>query len=189
MTIAYSTFTDQELLALLRQSDTIAFTEVYDRYWKVLYALAYNRLRDAQSAEDVVHDVLVSLWKNRLVAEVEHLNAYLARATKYMVFHVIKRSQKFAHDEHAMGRAELVLDQEDLEDRLHYKRLLEMVNREVELLPEKCRLVFKYSREEYLSVKEIAEKMNVSTSTVENQMNKALKTLRKNVKNSHLILF
>ncbi|ACU04007.1 RNA polymerase sigma-70 factor [Pedobacter heparinus] len=186
---AYSTYTDQELTALLKSGDEYAFTEVYNRYWRVLYALAYNRLRDTQSAEDIVHDVLVSIWKNRATAEVEHLNAYLARATKYMVFHVIKRAQKFSHDEHAMDNAELVIDQEDIEDRLHYKRLLEMVNTEVEMLPEKCRLVFKYSREEQLSVKEIAEKMNVSTSTVENQMNKALNILRKNVKNIHLILF
>lgn len=186
---AYSTYSDQELVALLKEGDAVAFTEVYDRYWKTLYALAYNRLREIQSAEDVVHDVLVSLWKNRETAEVEHLNAYLATATKYMVFHVIKRAKKFSKDEHVMNHAELLIDQEDLEDRLHYKRLLDMVNREVELLPEKCRLIFKYSREEHLSVKEIAEKMNISTSTVENQMNKALNTLRKNVKNAHLILF
>lgn len=185
----YGTYHDEELLALLKQGDNAAFTAVYNRYWKVLYALAYNRLRDTQSAEDVVHDVLVSLWKNRETVEVEHLNAYLARATKYMVFHVIKRSQKFSHDEQVMDNAELTMDHEDLEDRLHYKRLLELVNQEVELLPEKCRLVFKYSREDHLSVKEIAEKMNVSTSTVENQMNKALNTLRKNVRNAHLILF
>lgn len=185
----YSTYTDRELTALLKAGDAAVFTEIYDRYWKVLYALSYNRLRHTQTAEDVVHDVLVSLWKNRETVEVEHLNAYLARATKYMVFHVIRRDQKFSHDEHVMDHAELLIDQEDLEDRLHYKRLLEMVNNEVELLPERCRLVFKYSREAHMSVKEIAEKMNVSNSTVENQMNKALSILRKKVKNSHLILF
>ncbi|WP_316793007.1 RNA polymerase sigma-70 factor [Pedobacter frigoris] len=185
----YSAYTDQELTALLKQRDHMAFTEVYDRYWKVLYALAYNRVRDTQSAEDIVHDVLVSLWNNSATAVVDNLSAYLATATKYMIFHLMKREKKFSHEEHAMEHAELMMDQEDIEDRLHYKRLLEMLNEEVEKLPEKCRLVFKYSRNEHMSNKEIAEKMDISTSTVENQMNKALSTLRGKVKNSHFILF
>jgi len=185
----YSAYTDQELTALLKQGDQVAFTEVYNRYWKTLYAIAHNRLRNIQSSEDVVHDVLVSLWHNRETAVVESLSAYLATATKYMIFHLMKRSKKFSQEEHAMDHAELIMDQEDLEERVHYRRLLEMVAKEVEKLPEKCRLVFKYSREEHLSVKEIAEKMDVSTSTVENHMNKALTTLRGKVKNSHFILF
>ncbi|MES2456406.1 MAG: RNA polymerase sigma-70 factor [Bacteroidota bacterium] len=185
----YSAYTDQELTALLKQGDQVAFTEVYNRYWKTLYAIAHNRLRNIQSSEDVVHDVLVSLWHNRETAVVESLSAYLATATKYMIFHLMKRSKKFSREEHAMDHAELIMDQEDLEERVHYRRLLEMVAEEVEKLPEKCRLVFKYSREEHLSVKEIAEKMDVSTSTVENHMNKALTTLRGKVKNSHFILF
>lgn len=185
----YSSYTDQELIALLKQRDHAAFNEIYGRYWKILYAVAYNRLRDNQSAEDVVHDVLVSLWNHRDTAEIDNLAGYLATATKYMVFHMMKRAQKFSREEHEMDQAGQILDQEDIEDRLHYKHLLELVNAEVERLPEKCKLIFKYSREEHLSTKEIAEKLNVSTSTVENQMNKALKTLRSSVKNSHLILF
>lgn len=186
---AYGPYNDQDLVALLKQGDELAYTEVYNRYWKTLYAIAYNRLRNIQSAEDVVHDVLVSLWNNRQTAEVGNLSAYLATATKYMIFHLVKRAKKFSHEEYAMDNAELIHDQEDLEDRLHYKRLLEMVNQEVDKLPEKCRLIFKYSREDHLSVKEIADKMDISTSTVENQMNKALNTLRTKVKNSHMILF
>ncbi|WP_285057539.1 RNA polymerase sigma factor [Pedobacter ginsengisoli] len=186
---AHGAYTDRELVALLKGGDEAAFTEVYERYWKTLYAIAYNRLRNNQTAEDVVHDVLVSLWKHRDTAEIENLSGYLARATKYMVFHVMKRSRKFSTEEHEMEQAEQIRDREDLEDRLHYKRLLEMISEEVEKLPEKCRLVFKYSREDQLTNKAIAEKMDISQSTVENQMNKALKTLRGKVKNSHLILF
>lgn len=185
----YIAYTDQELVALLRQGEDAAFSEIYERYWKTLYAVAYNRLRNNQSAEDVVHDVLVSLWNHRDTAEIDNLAGYLATATKYMVFHMMKRAQKFSREEHQMDQAGQILDQEDIEDRLHYKRLLELVNAEVERLPEKCKLIFKYSREEHLSTKEIAKKLNVSTSTVENQMNRALKILRSSVKNSHLILF
>lgn len=185
----YHKISDAELTVLLKSGDQIAFTEVYDRYLKVLYAIAYNRLRNTQTAEDVVHDVLVSLWKNRDSAEIENLSAYLATATKYMIFHKIKRLQKFSSEAFDSEHLDLVMDNEDLEDRIHYKRLLEMVNEEVEKLPKKCRLIFKYSREEHLSNKEISEKLDISTSTVENQINTALSRLRKKVKNAHLILF
>nr|WP_121273654.1 RNA polymerase sigma-70 factor [Pedobacter schmidteae] len=186
---AYNSFKDYELTALLKDGDRTAFTEIYDRYWKTLYAIAYNRLRNTQSAEDVVHDVLVSLWNNRETAEVEQLGAYLATATKYMIFHLIKRANKFLTENDGMDELYFVAIQDDMVDRLHYKRLLEMVNDEVEQLPEKCRLVFKYNREAHMTNKEIAEKMNISTSTVENQMNKALTILRQKVKNGHMILF
>lgn len=185
----YATLSDAELTTLLKEGNAAAFTEIYNRYWRTLYGLSYNRLRDLQSAEDVVHDVLVSLWKNRETAVVENMTAYLATATKYKIFHLLKRTMKFSVDEHDQEKAENILDTEDMEDRLHYRRLLELVNEEVEKLPEKCRLIFKYSREENLSVKEIAEKMDISTSTVENQMNKALTRLRAKVKNLHLVLF
>jgi RNA polymerase sigma-70 factor (ECF subfamily) len=60
--------------------------------------------------------------------------------------------------------------------------LLQALSEEVENLPEKCRLVFKYSREQNMPIKQIAEEMNLSTSTVENHLNKALKKLREVVK-------
>lgn len=185
----HSNRSDQELVTALKGGDVGAFDEIYNRNWHILYGIAYNRLRNTQSAEDVVHDVLVSLWKNRDTAEIDKLSAYLATATRYMIFNVIKRARKFSVDLHHLEQAEEIIDAEDIEARLHYKRILDLVNQEVDKLPEKCRLIFRYSRDEQLSVKEIAEKMKISPSTVENQINKALKTLKKKVTNIHLILF
>ena len=70
----------------------------------------------------------------------------------------------------------------ELENALHNKCLLEFVSREVDVLPERCKMIFKYSREKGMTNKEIAMEMNITSKTVENQINKALHHLRFSMK-------
>lgn len=168
---------NNELLRLLRSDDQLAFTEIYNRYWQTLYAVAYNRLRDQQKSEDVVHDVFSSLWSNRHKSEINNPGAYLATAVKFRVLANIRKEllkQNYIQHPSHSDPAESY----DISETLHYKRLLQAVNEEVENLPERCRLVFKYSREDNMPLKQIASEMNLSTSTVENHLNRALKRLR-----------
>ncbi len=168
---------NNELLRLLRSDDQLAFTEIYNRYWQTLYAVAYNRLRDQQKSEDVVHDVFSSLWSNRHKSEINNPGAYLATAVKFRVLANIRKEllkQNYIQHPSHSDPAESY----DISEALHYKRLLQAVNKEVENLPERCRLVFKYSREDNMPLKQIASEMNLSTSTVENHLNRALKRLR-----------
>ena len=173
----YQLYDNNLLLDLLSKNDELAFTELYSRYWKKLFAVAYNRLKEIQSAEDIVHDVFVSLWANRGKSEVDSLENYLATATKYMVLAKIKKIQK----ERKYTNEPLQVRVVDLpiESSLHYKRILEIIKAEVERLPEKCRIIFKYSRDEGMPVRMIAHKLDISPKTVENQLNKALKQLKR----------
>jgi len=172
----YQLYTNQMLLDLLAESDELAFTELYNRFWKKLFAIAYNRLNETPAAEDIVHDVFVSLWTNREKNQIESLDNYLATVTKYMVLAKIKAKVKeriYTKRSSPTPVAEL-----PVEASLHYKRMLEIVKEEVEKLPEKCRLIFNYSRNEGMHVRQIAEQLNLSPKTVENQLNKALKQLK-----------
>lgn len=179
--IKLDALSNSDLLDLLRSGEHGAFEEIYTRYWKILYAIAYNRLRDRQKSEDVIHDVLSALWNNRHTSEINNLNAYLATAVKFRVLETIrKESHKQAFIEQT-SQAELQ-ESHDLAEALHRKRLLQALHEEVEKLPEKCRLVFKYSREQNMPIKQIALEMDLSTSTVENHLNRALKRLREIVK-------
>lgn len=182
----YQLYDNNELLDLLSKDDQSAFTELYNRYWKKIFSIAYNRLKEIQSAEDIVQDVFTSLWANRQKAEIESLENYLATATKYMVLAKIKNTQKartYSNDTHQTKVIEF-----PIETSLHYKRILEIINTEVEKLPEKCKLVFKYSRNDGMSAKLIAKKLDISPKTVENQLNKALRQL-KHATHSFLGLF
>jgi RNA polymerase sigma-70 factor (ECF subfamily) len=172
----YSSYDNVALLELLSTGDEYAFTEIYDRFSKKLFAVAYSRLKEVQEAEDIVHDVFASLWVNRSKVEVKSLENYLATATKYTVFAKIRRKERERLYNQTSQPSSVV--ELNIEISLHYKYILEALTNEVEKLPEKCKLIFKYSRNNKLPVKEIAEKLNLSPKTVENQLNKALKQLK-----------
>jgi len=172
----YQIYDNRLLLNLLSKSDEFAFTEIYSRFWQKLFAIAYNRLKEIQTAEDIVHDVFASLWANRKKIEIESLDNYLATAAKYMVLAKIKKKEQeriYNNTSHQAPVFEM-----PIETSLHYKRILEIVKNEVEKLPEKCRLIFKYSRNEGMPVRQIAKELSISPKTVENQLNKALKQLK-----------
>lgn len=185
--IANSFYSDQELIAFLKADQAFAFNEIYKRYWKLLFGISYNRLKDIQVAEDIVHDVLLSIWNNRDRLEIINLKAYLAAATKYMILRKLRKEQHQAG--YLQAIKDVATDTPTLEDRLHYKNIILMLEEEIDCLPEKCKLVFKYSRNENLSIKEIADKLNISSSTVENHLNKALNRLRLALKHVNTMLF
>jgi len=178
---------DHELLIQLRQDNALAFDQIYQKYWQTLYAIAYNRLKDSFAAEDIVHDVLALIWKRRKDLMPDSLSSYLCAAVKYAVLSHIRKqgsAQKYLHHEmHLMKRTEAA------DMLLHHKRILQMVSEEIDKLPEKCRLIFKCSRENGMSTKEIAKEFNISDKTVENQINKALRHLKYSLRNSFLSLF
>ena len=172
----YSLYDTNELLHLVAKDDETAFTDLYSRFWKKLFTVAYNRLKEIQTAEDVVHDVFTSLWFGRKHIEIKSLENYLATAVKYSVLNKIRKMEK----ERIYQKVYSAISVTDLpaETSLHYKRILEIIQTEVENLPEKCRLIFKYSRNEGKPVKQIARELNISPKTVENQLTKALKQLK-----------
>jgi len=181
----YQLYDDKLLLELLSKNDETAFTEIYNRFWKKIFVIAYNRLKEQETAEDIVHDVFASLWANRNKTEINSLENYLATAAKYTVLTKIKKK---ANERVYKISVQSPIIEMQAETSLHYKRILEIVKTEVEKLPEKCKLIFKYSRDEGMPVKQIAKKLQISPKTVENQLNKALKQL-KLVTRSFLSLF
>lgn len=184
----YQSYNNNELLNLLSESDERAFGEIYNRFWQKLFAIAYNRLNEIQTAEDIVHDVLVSLWSNREKVSIESLENYLATAAKYMVLAKIKKKERQRIYNNNVSHQAPVFDL-PMETSLHYKYILEIVKNEVEKLPEKCKLIFKYSRNAGMPVKQIAKELNISPKTVENQLNKALKQLKLVVRSFVCLLF
>lgn len=171
----YQSYNNKILLELLSKSDELAFTEIYNRFWQKLFAIAYNRVKEIQAAEDIVHDVFASLWASREKNVIEFLENYLATATKYMVLDKIKKKER----ERIYNTSnQTQVFEMPVETSLYYKRILEIVKKEVDKLPEKCRLIFKYSRNEGMPVKQIAKELHLSPKTVENQLNKAIKQLK-----------
>lgn len=175
----YSSYLDCKLTTLLSRGDEAAFTEIYSRYSEKLLAIAYQYTKDKNFAEEIVQEVFSGLWERRSQLKIETLSAYLATAIKFSVFRTVHRQRR---------RAEIVelnykvKEADLLEETIHAKFLQEYINGIVEQLPEKCRLVYKYSRNKGLSNAEISEEMEIAEKTVEAHMTKALKALRSNLK-------
>ena len=174
----WRSLSDAALLEELTLDNQEALRVIFDRYWERLYAVAYNRLNTEEAAEDVVQEVLSALWIRRHEVVIEHLDRYLATAVKYAVFYEIRKERRRAALENSVEYLHLGEQPMSPEDTLLYKGFMESIDGELSRLPEKCRLVFKYSREEGLSHKEIAARLNISPKTVEAHISRAIKQLR-----------
>lgn len=175
---------DNELLQLVKQSDADAMALIYERYWRKLYAVAYYHCNSSIDAEDVVQEVLISLWNRRAELNVQSLYSYLATATKYAIFHAMAKRQKQTalHEKAAADNP--------AEESLAYFHLLQQQLRQaIDQLPGQCKLIFTYSREEGMTNREIAEKLGISQKMVEKQITKALKTLRSRFTSGQLPIF
>jgi len=185
----YSNLSDTELLLLITDGKEAAFTEVYNRYWERLVATGYYYTRSKEAAEEIVNDVLMGLWLRRASLVIHSLPAYLGTAVKFAVFKAISRSKR---RNQVLGRqlsdeAETA-GHNDTEQQLDAIFMDEWLRGIVEQLPEKARLIFVYSRDEALSIKEIAGKMDLSPKSVEYHMTKALKAIRDSIRKMSIFL-
>jgi RNA polymerase sigma-70 factor (family 1) len=181
---AYNSYTDQELAALLRQGDRTAFTEVYQRYWPLLFRHARKLLQADEGAKDVVQDVFISLW-TAVVEFNEHtsLSAYLYTSTRNKILNTFRRNKVASTHLESLGN--FIEQGTNVTDHLVREHMLaKQIEDEIENLPVRMREVFELKRKQNLSYKEIAAEMNISELTVKTQMNKAITILRGKFGNS-----
>ena len=188
MTLYYSHVSDAKLITLIKRNDTKAFTELYNRYWEKLFAVAFNRTNHLQDAEEIVQDVFLSLWKRRSMLNLQYqINTYLSTAVRYQIINRLAKQQvQKKHLESLHQKGELSTNTTDL--WLSEKELKARLEACVTQLPKKCRLVFELSRNEGKTTKEIAQELNIAEKTVEAHMSKALMHLRESLQVSMPLL-
>jgi len=185
----YGTYTDQELMASLKQGDKSAFTEVYNRHKGELFLFAMKLVKDEDLAADLVQDVLISFWDRREVAAVKStIAAYLFKALRYRFFDWVDQ-QKVRADYAASFQQFIDAGEWVTDNQVAEKELMTFVEAQIERLPEKMRAVFIMSYKENLSYQEIGERLNISEKTAHNQANNALKILKLKLGMQLLLLF
>lgn len=186
----FSILSDNDLLELFQEDETGVFREIYKRYWKKLYSSAYKRLKQTELAEEVVQDFFASLWINRhnLSTINTSLSSYLYTSVSRRIIDSYRKEMVKQAYVKSLTITE-VYSRETAEQKLLLKDLQHHIDLEVDNLPEKCRNVYKLSRIEHKSHKEIASFLGISEKTVENHLSKALKKLRIGLSNFLLILF
>jgi len=179
----YQQQTDADLIMSLREGNGDAFAEIYNRYWKQLLAIAYHHCRDKIIAEEIVQEVFIGLWNRRNELYIDNVNAYLATAVRLSVFKQYVRQKR--RDQIKEQAADPIISTWD-EEKIYTRFLQQHINGIVEILPEKCRLVFKLSRDEGLSIREVAQRMGIAEKTAEAHLTKALKVLKLKLNRPHL---
>ena len=183
---AFSAYTDQQLIALLKQGEHPAFNEIHSRYFKILFRAAYNVLRDRDAAMDIAQEIFVWFWQHREQHQVRSIKGYLLTAVKYQVANHIRSGK--VRDSFFDRMAAQQLSESFDEDTMAVRELKEIVEKFTTQLPDRCGEVFRLSRMEYLTNKEIAVKMGISEKTVEVQITNALKKLRTHLGNTNIWL-
>jgi RNA polymerase sigma-70 factor (family 1) len=185
----YKHLEDVELVALLRDGDKIAYTEIYKRYFNVLFVHAYKKLNDDEETRDLIQELFTNLWIRR---EVFVLNSSLIA----YLFTVV-RNRVLDHHAHKNVKSRYIsslqqfIDIETVETdhRVREKELLDSIEKEIQALPRKMREVFELSRRSHFTHKEISEQLKISEQTVAKQVSNALRTLRCRFGEMLLILF
>ncbi|GGH32765.1 RNA polymerase sigma-70 factor [Sphingobacterium alkalisoli] len=174
---AYDLKDDGELIALLVAGDRSAFTEIFNRYNKLLYSHVLNKIRDEDAAEDLVQDIFVVLWEKRSLVKNINLSGYLFTMTRNRILNMLSHS-KIVSDYASTIKNYEQPSYPKTDELIREKQLSAIIESEINALPPRMREVFVLSRYKHLSNKEIAARLGLSEHTVADQIKKSLKTLR-----------
>lgn len=180
----YSTFTDLQLIDLLKNDDDSAFKTLYQRYWKRLLYFANQKTADLAEAENVVQDIFVSLWNRRSDLNISiSLENYLIVSVKYRVIKLFnkQRTQRISEEKSLVSydilddSTQQYLDFEELQHRLQ-----ELIGK----LPEKGALIYRMNKEQGMNHKQIAQELGISEKAVNSHLVRSKKALRSGLDSS-----
>lgn len=159
---------------------------MYAGYYLQLCRVAYKKLGDEALVEELVQDVFLNLWVKRMDLDITgSLSAYLYATLRNKALHELRgriiRSKHYTQAQHGES-----VYAANLEDDYVVKETELKIRQVIDSLPQQCREAFILSREEQLSYKAIAERMNISVNTVEKHIGKALKRLRMEFKDYNI---
>lgn len=173
----YTLLSDYLLTDRLKDGDESAFKEVYLRYWKEIYKTAYVKLHHRELAEELTQNLFVDLWKRRQTTRIESLSCYLFGSLKWSIInHYKSQLVKEKYQDHLNAQPHRTTNSTD-EFVLH-RDLSHALNEGIALLPKKTREVFKLSRIENRSTKEISIALNISEKSVEYHITRSIKSMR-----------
>lgn len=166
--------------------DKTSFDQIYKQYWSKLYIYAFNVLQEKEICEDIVQEIFIDLWAKRDNVQITDLNSYLYQSVKYQIFNHFRKSK---YKKQLLIKFNLMNTQNGIDELYEEKELNVQLKDIISKLPKQRRIIFKMSRYDGLSNKEISENLNISLQTVKNQISKSLKFIRRSLKNISLLFF
>lgn len=158
--------------------DEKAYKELFFIFYRALIQFAFSFVKSKQMSEEIVSDVFINIWKGRKhLEEIENIKTYLYISTKNISLkYLLKQHKQVAI---AIDTLNIELESSDI----HPDQLMitaDMANKiaqAVDQLPPRCKLVYKFIKEDGLRYKEVAAILNISVKTIDNQLAIALKKI------------
>jgi RNA polymerase sigma-70 factor (family 1) len=169
---------EKEWLARVKYGDQQAFSELYQCYSERLYRSLLRLVKSEQMAEELLQDIFVKFWEKRETIDIGFsLQSYLLRIGENMVYDFyrkLKRDQKLL----AIIKAAASDNYTPIEDSLLIEENTQLLRQAIETLPPQRRQVFEYCKLQGRSYQETSELLGISTSTINDHIVKATKTIR-----------
>ncbi|UII24874.1 RNA polymerase sigma-70 factor [Fulvivirga maritima] len=176
-------FLNSLLQKIQKESCQQSFRKLFDLYHAQLLQYAGFLTGNKQIAEEVVSEVFVYLWKNRLSIDgIRKINSFLYLKTKHLSIDHIRKVKDLSCVSIDHASALQLKDASNPEGTLIHKEWLLELERTINALPERCQLIYRLIKEEGMKYDEAASFLDVSKKTVENQMAIATKRLREVMK-------
>ncbi|MDR2281881.1 MAG: sigma-70 family RNA polymerase sigma factor [Sphingobacterium sp.] len=173
----YFSWSEQDLLFGIQRGDYAAFTEVYTRFVEKLYLFSQKIELDYVDREDIIQEVFSSLWLRRADLHIENLSAWLYTSVRKQALYQLRK--KKYQDRYTQSIIDFVAPFYDpILGTIHEKQLQTYLDNQLNNLPPRAQEIFRMSRNEYLSHKEIATKLDISEKTVRKQIQNVLKVFR-----------
>lgn len=170
--------TDKDLVSLLKQNDEMAFETLFRRYYRYLYTVAIQYVKDPVLAEDALQEIYLKLWVNRhQLDELQSVRSYLATAMRHQVLNSI-RDNKRAILRHIIHQTQQSDTDTTTEETLLFNEYSSVFREGLRKLSAQRRLVFTLRSEQGLSNEEVASKLQISINTVKVQYYQACRFLR-----------
>ncbi|WP_108425744.1 RNA polymerase sigma-70 factor [Flagellimonas amoyensis] len=180
------TITPDGLAKRINDSNSNAFNTLFGMLWEPMYTHAASLVMNDSIAKDLVQEVWIDYWQRREEVEIHNIKSYLYKAIRFKCYNTL-RDTKFNQTQIEAANAVSVTSDVELEEDV--TELHRRINSAIAELPNRCQEVFRLSRINHVSNKEIAEKLNISQRSVENQLSFALRRLRKEISTVKALFF
>jgi RNA polymerase sigma-70 factor, ECF subfamily len=175
-----SDISDEELFDLMKKDNSNALKLLFSRHYENLCYFAFTYLKERSVAEEAALDVFANVWEKRKnIVITGKVKTYFYTAVKNYSLNYLQKNRVFFERLDDVDRL-LIGSQPGADDPVYYEELKQEIDKLIDRLPEKRKLIFKMNKYDGLSYQEIASILSISVSTVKNQMIKAVKHLNSN---------
>lgn len=162
------------ILRLIKEGDRLAFRHLFETWFTPLCRFMHLYISEKTVVEELALDLFMHIWENRKTLQIQvSLKSYLFQAARNRCLNELRKQKNTVSLDEISGE---IIDAGVYS--LEETELHNLIQEAVLALPDKCREVFDLSRNESLSNREIADRMNISVKTVEAQITKALKRIK-----------